>query len=302
MQSGKTNPILVTGIHRSGSTWVGKMLDHSKQTGYIHEPFNRNSGISADLMSQWFTYICEENEERYKEPISNYVSFKYPLAAKLRSAKTIRDVARCARDFSKFSWNLIRKKRPLVKDPISIFSAEWLYDTFDMDVVVLIRHPAAFAGSIKKAGWRTGMSNFLNQPLLIRDHLHEFEKELREHAETEKDLIDEAILLWKMVNSVILKYRQKGYERWLFVRHEDLSQDPVRFFKEIYDYLGLSWTEKVKRNILDYSTNGKAFGDLKRDSQANIRSWENRLTPEEIEKIRQATRDISNEFYTDDDW
>ena len=35
-----TKPILVTGSHRSGTTWVGKMLAATGSVGYIHEPFN----------------------------------------------------------------------------------------------------------------------------------------------------------------------------------------------------------------------------------------------------------------------
>ena len=32
------SPILVTGSHRSGSTWVGKMLSVAPHVAYIHEP------------------------------------------------------------------------------------------------------------------------------------------------------------------------------------------------------------------------------------------------------------------------
>ena len=35
-----THPILVTGAHRSGTTWVGKMLAADADTGYISEPLN----------------------------------------------------------------------------------------------------------------------------------------------------------------------------------------------------------------------------------------------------------------------
>jgi hypothetical protein len=33
-------PILVTGAHRSGTTWVGRMLALVPGVEYIHEPFN----------------------------------------------------------------------------------------------------------------------------------------------------------------------------------------------------------------------------------------------------------------------
>jgi hypothetical protein len=34
------SPILVTGAHRTGTTWVGKMLAASPQVAYISEPLN----------------------------------------------------------------------------------------------------------------------------------------------------------------------------------------------------------------------------------------------------------------------
>ena len=33
-------PILVTGAHRSGTTWVGRMLCASGEAHYVSEPFN----------------------------------------------------------------------------------------------------------------------------------------------------------------------------------------------------------------------------------------------------------------------
>ncbi len=64
-----------------------------------------------------------------------------------------------------------RGATPLVKDPIALFSAEWLAATFDMRVLVMIRHPAAFAASIRRRGWRHRFADFLEQPLLMRDLL-----------------------------------------------------------------------------------------------------------------------------------
>lgn len=302
MKSSNKKPILVTGIHRSGSTWVGKMLGLASEIGYIHEPFNRNSGISRDLFKTWFTYINDENEEQYRDQIENYISFKYPFLNKLKKSRSARDVGRSIRDFSRFSLNRAAGRRPLVKDPISIFSAEWLYKTFDMDVIILTRHPAAFAGSIKKAGWRSGMGNYLKQPLLIRDHLKEFEEELKIHAEKEMDLVDEAILLWNMVHSVILKYHKKQHRGWYFVKHEDISKDPVTYFEEMYNHTGLAFTGQVREKIEEYSFGGDASNKLKRDSKANIYSWKKRLTEEEISRVKLKTGKISGFFYSDDEW
>lgn len=34
------SPILVTGSHRSGTTWLGQMLSLSNEAFVVHEPFN----------------------------------------------------------------------------------------------------------------------------------------------------------------------------------------------------------------------------------------------------------------------
>lgn len=297
----KRQPILVSGSHRSGSTWLGKMIDLSGETGYIHEPFNRASGLSDRLFTKWFTYICDENEHIYKPALERYLYFKYPLLHKIKQADSFRDFGRSMRDFSFFTWNKMMHKRPLMKDPIAIFSAEWLYYTFGMNVIILARHPAAFVGSIKKIGWRTGMNNFLGQPLLMEEHLKSFEHEIKEHAENEKDFVDEGILLWNMIHSVILKY-QKKHKDWLFVRHEDLSKNPLQEFGEIYDFLDLEYTDTIREKISRFTTEEESPGKLKRDSKSNVWSWKNRLDDKEIERIKKGTHAISSHFYSEEDW
>lgn len=257
--------------------------------------------MSDKLFTKWFTYICEENAHIYKPALEKYLSFKYPLYEKLMNANSFRDYGRSLRDFSIFTWNKMTHKRPLMKDPISIFSAEWLNKIFDMDVIILIRHPAAFVGSIKKVGWRTGMNNFLEQPLLMRDHLKSFEPQIKEHAESEKDFVEEGILLWNLIHSVILKY-QMEHKDWLFVRHEDLSKKPLQNFEEIYDYLDLEYTDSIKDKITRFTTEEESPGKLRRDSKANVWSWKNRLSDEEIERVREGTREISSHFYSEEDW
>ena len=57
-------PILVTGGHRTGTTWVGKMLAASGEAAYISEPLNvlHRPGVMSTPVRHWYTYICPENE------------------------------------------------------------------------------------------------------------------------------------------------------------------------------------------------------------------------------------------------
>ncbi|HET7483187.1 MAG TPA: sulfotransferase family protein, partial [Actinomycetota bacterium] len=64
----ETPPIVVTGSHRSGTTWVGRIMALSRGTGYIHEPLNpsRRPGWGAGRVPYWYLYVCSENAARWR--------------------------------------------------------------------------------------------------------------------------------------------------------------------------------------------------------------------------------------------
>src|SRR6185437_11687325 len=168
-------PILVTGAHRSGTTWVGRVLAASTNPalGYLWEPFNprHRPGTFPVRFPRYFEYLCAENGRPYVEPMSAALAFRdRPGGA-----------------------------AALVKDPIALFSSEWLAATFGMRVVVMIRHPAAFAVSIRRRNWRHRFGDFLDQPLLMRDFLGPHETELRAAGQRRPAILDEAILLWNVL-------------------------------------------------------------------------------------------------------
>lgn len=56
-------PILVTGSHRSGTSWVGKMISQSPMIGEIREPLNiyNRPGICASDFNVWYPFIHKNN-------------------------------------------------------------------------------------------------------------------------------------------------------------------------------------------------------------------------------------------------
>ncbi len=301
-------PILVTGGHRSGSTWVGKMISASPTVGYIHEPFNIGANITPNPcpFDAWFQYVPPGNAGDYEEVLWRILNYDYPLwrnAARIHSGF---DAIRVIRDQATSTFNQLAGKRPLVKDPIAIFSAEWLYKAFGMDVICMVRHPAAFCSSLKIKNWKFDFRNFLGQPLLMEEYLEPFRTEIEEHCSFEKSIVEQGTLLWNCIYHTIRTYRQ-NYPGWLYLRHEDLSADPVNEFRAIYEALGLSFTYGARRMIEKSSSSHnpvEATGrdNYKRNSIANIKSWKRRLTVEEVFLIKQKTEEIACFFYDDEDW
>jgi hypothetical protein len=302
-------PLLVTGSHRSGTTWVGKMIAASPAMAYIHEPFNplHHPGICTAVFPYWFMYVTNENEAAFYQPIKDTLAFRYHMLPELRAIRSARHVGRLARDCSNTMLYKMRRATPLVKDPIALFSSEWLVERFDMDAIVLIRHPAAFASSLKRLHWGHDFSQFLKQPLIMRDYLSPFEEEITAFAQKEHDILDQAMLLWRMMHHVILTFRQ-AHQDWMFLRHEDISADPVQHFKYIFKRLNLDFTENVEKTIRLYSSDSNpveaAHGHtlIKRDSKSNTKAWKKSLTPDEILTIRRNVEPVSHAFYSDADW
>ena len=59
------NHILITGSHRSGTTWIGRTISEHPKVEYIHEPFNvdhPNPRIGLEI-NTWFAYYNSSNQK-----------------------------------------------------------------------------------------------------------------------------------------------------------------------------------------------------------------------------------------------
>jgi len=306
--NGRRNPILVTGAPRSGTTWVGKMLALAPGVAYIHEPFNpaTQPGISGAAFERFFTYVTEANEGRYAGSLERTLAFRYDWRAQSRRTRNARDAAHALGVAAAFARARAGRARALVKDPIAIFSTEWLARRYGMDVVLTVRNPLAFAASIKRLRWGHRFELWLADDALSRDHLDGFEPEVRELAERPQDLVTQAILLWRIFYRTVARFRSEHPE-WIVVRHEDLSREPLAGFEALFGKLGLELDAATRRAIEGHSAGGNpteatSRHDVRLNSAANLESWRSRLTEEEVERIREGTRDVVRLFYRDDEW
>ena len=301
-------PILVTGGHRSGTGWVGEMLaaTPAPPLAYIWEPFNLRArrGVRDVELRHWFTLVTDANAAGIEAALTDTLAFRYHPLSELRRIRSPQDSARLARDWSRSSAQRRRGAVPLVKDPIALFSAPWLAGTFDMDVLVLIRHPAAFVSSLVRKGWDHPFSHFTEQPELMAQ-LDRFRDDIEWFAATEQPLFDQAILLWLVLHDRIRSYEER--HPWTFLRHEDLSRDPVRHFRALYDALGLTWTDETQATIEAHSGAGNPADTddpsaHRRESAAVITSWKRHLSTEEVRSIRARTEELARRWYDDADW
>ena len=319
-------PILITGSHRSGTTWVGNIIRNLPSIFYLHEPLTPNS-ITRGLFNTeiWYKYYDPEKEYENIETILNELfSGSYPFKAMFHFKNSLphtdyrnpNGINDGKIDLKYFKWRInayidskrLNKKEiiPLIKDPIALTAAEWIHQKWNSKNVILIRHPAAFVSSLIRLNWRFNFENFTKQPDLIDRFLGPYRSQINNPP---KDFISEASLIWICITKIIIEY-QKLYPNWLYIRHEDLSYDPIKEYELLFEKLKLQFSNEVKKVIHSSSNfsnpsevaNSKVVHQLQRNSRDNIKNWKKRLNNKDINKVRDLTEHLSQSFYSEKDW
>lgn len=250
------SPILVTGIPRSGTTFIGQLLSLSNEVIYFQEPFR--TGIKANnengVFDYWFQYI-DMADDNMKTEFVNYIK----KIAKLN----ISDIRRLKQNnFKQIANNVVhvlkkvdlRKKRILLKDPIAFFSAEWLYKQFEgLKVIVTQRNPVDFVSSFVKLGWDIGFDHIENQELLMSKIPEEYKEQVRFYALKEGYIVEKCILLWNIIYSRILFYKE-NYPNWKYIKIEDYNDYDSKKIENIFNYCGISYRDNLKKKIHTMTT------------------------------------------------
>ena len=308
MQDKELRPILVTGAHRSGTTWIGRMLALDPCTAYISEPLNvwHRPGVFRVPVHHWYQYICEDNEGEYLPAFHELLQFQYHLWKEIRSIRSLKDFLRMGRDFRIFYSGLEEGRRALVKDPFAVFSTGWFAQKLNFKIVISVRHPLAFVSSLKRLNWTFDFQDLLAQSLLMRDHLESYRSQMQ--STKSKNVVEQASLLWKMIYKAVHSTLSQNPD-FILVRHEDLSRDPITGFRNLYKDLGLDYTQHIEKSILESSSSEnpmelsrKKVHDVRLDSRANVSNWKKRLTDDEIRRVRTMTDEVAQLFYTDAGW
>ncbi len=310
------SPLLVTGLPRTGTSWVGKMLEASGEVVYVNEPLNpqhppgQSPGVLNARVTHRFQYICDENEGEWLPAFRRTVALRYGFLAELRRNRSWYDLGRLVKYGTAFTVGRWRGRRALLNDPFAVLSVPWLVRRLGCRAVVLVRDPVALVGSWRRLGWQVHFHELLEQPLLVRDLLGE-------HVETMRSLIGipdpiaRIATLWCLVYRIVDQH-YRTIPGVTVRRYEDLARHPLDGFAELYDFFGLTWRDRVRAKILAACASGDRVDDAHRwtlrfglsktafrplNSAAALDSYRSRLSEAEIARVRALTADVAARFY-----
>jgi Sulfotransferase family len=301
-------PILVTGMHRAGTTWVGRMLGASGQTVYIHEPLNplHAPGIFGRRIDRFYHLVTPQNEHELLPAYADTLAYRYRLRQQLRVTRSAEAAWGAAKDLSRFTRGRLLQLRPLLKDPFAVFSIPWFVRRLGADVVVVMRHPLANVSSLKRLGWTFDPGEILLQDVPQGDRLAEYRRASRELPSD--DIIGQGALLWSAIASLVLE-DSRELRSLRVVRHEALAGDALGEFSTLYEELGLTLNHKAMRRIARASSDSnpreariEKFRRTSLNSRASLGNWAPRLTRDEVDRIYKLTRSQLDAFYPPDDW
>jgi Sulfotransferase family len=316
-----STPILLTGMHRSGGSWVAKMIEGGGGVVHVNEPFNRRHppGLTPGILRvpppRAYQHVGPHNEAEHLAGFRDMLDLRYGLAAELRANHGVYDLVKAAKYQAAFVLGRARGLRPLIDDPYMVFAAEWLAERLDCRVVMLVRHPAGIVSSLKRIGdgWADNLPDIASQPELVRRYLSSYATELERAAGQPLDPVAHGALLWLLIHSAIAQQVARHPE-FIVVRYEDLAGDPLPQFRDLYGRLGLDFNARAEKAVRA----GSMAGDASRrsawgrvgmartayqpmESKANAWAWRERLTTREITDVIGVTRPVASQFYSPDE-
>lgn len=263
---------LLTGLPRSGTTWIGEKIGQSNNVDYIFEPFSIRYHPNYD------------NSKKLRDIISNYL----PDAEKL-SDKWIYDNSDLNEFFDEFRNHVVRLKnhyfqgsnRPLLfKQPMSV-KLKWFLDVVKPEKVVFIyRHPGGVLDSFKRYGL---LKDFVSREfdLAINDSKVK-ESKYYDYRYLVKNKYDKFAFLYFLKINIVFSYLNNYNSK--VVKYEDFVDNQLKTIVSINDFL------ELPQDIVPGSENIKfqqRAGHLNLNQNSNQKKidWYYKLSPKMINSL-----------------
>ncbi|NEP77051.1 MAG: hypothetical protein F6K39_02045 [Okeania sp. SIO3B3] len=289
----KQNHLLVTGSHRSGTSYTGAVLLSSQAYFQLLEPTNPVYG--STMADCWFPYARTQGDGgKYGQMVDHIFARRYNYRHYLHGSLPKRALkalfgSKASREALFYKYFGYKLRPMLIKDPLASFLAERMARHHSADVLMCLRHPMSFFGSAKVGGHTFDFNNFLNQPDLVADFLSDEEAHMHDNSLSYAERYG---LLWHCINKVLLAFydrRQEG-ERWHIHKHEDMCANPVQTFGDAFAAFGLELSPKLRESVTTKARPEFAY------------AWQAAVTPQEMEEVARFAKPLSDKLYPSESW
>ncbi|MBN1270985.1 MAG: sulfotransferase [Candidatus Aminicenantes bacterium] len=303
--------ILVCGLPRSGTTYIGKALAKTKDVHYLHEPLNKDFGVKG--IHNWYPFINETGDgDGYqdKNMIDDIIHLNttWTYTAPMEYGRMTRLSKALWGGRSGLNWIRLRWKKQLgipikttcLKDPFATFSSGYFNQQFKAKIVCMIRHPGAVYMSYKRLNFKTRIESLFKQQHFRSMYAEDIRDDLWERAKNET--CSGTALLWKLMSRYV-DIQSRNTEAFLLIRHEDFCLHPESMMEKICAFTKVPFENTVKRfirrttQIKEKDTSRNPPSGFKRNSRQLIHSWRNIMNEHEKTTIQDIIGEDLLKFY-----
>ncbi len=261
------NLVWLVGDGRSGTTWLGTLINWDKQYRELYEPVHPG----------------------YVRQTKNFGFHPYlrPDDQTSRTGRFLHSVF--SGEFKHFRADVSSPrfiyKGLFVKDIFANLLMGWVHQNIPAaKKIMLIRHPFSAALSKQRYQhwlWMTNPKQFLDRSTLMSDYLEPFEHLI---SCSNDDFIENQILIWSIIHYVPFKQLNAGELYVLF--YENLFRNPEEELRKLFDYLDEDASAALKDSQLlsmirkPSRSQGHGFSTLSSKNPLDV--WKDELRPEQI--------------------
>ncbi len=274
---------VATGMHRSGTNWLGRAIGSIPDFFMMDEPFNVDYGLVG--VPRWYL--------DYRDPLDINFMKSAMHEIEVGSAK-FRHKVELNRPFTSIGRALIGSKSERnfrdyvqrgggkmgIRDPFLLMMVPQLVK-MGIPVIVSVRHPAPILKSLNRMGW-----HIPNEHLLGRDPAGNF-------SEDRDGAVAAISSFWKGVYGPLIRHlRDHGPEGILIAFHETMFEDVEMLGKAILRFLKHDdkVSEKSLMHFIHSTTQAETVlpdhrrqHDLARNAKVLAKGWRSRASLEDIQ-------------------
>lgn len=278
----------VSGLHRSGTTWIGQMIEYAMPGSVVHEPLNAHAGLTG--VNKWYYGPAEKV---YVTTLLNEMLHGRRTFRRRRCKDSaLKNLARAVGGsrYERALTGALLSDNPIVlKDPFLIRLGVVMVEAFDAKGVIMVRHPAALINSLRRMGWALPDLDGLDRGPAQKNPELQFAFDVGR--------------FWATIYSEVERQVTSLPDYLLIVRHEDMCIKPVESGLDILAHLGIAANDAAL-NFLRVSTSGEAgemsgkqLHNMHRDAKTLASSWRRSLTGDQIKAIEEGAWPVLQRFY-----
>jgi hypothetical protein len=320
--------VFLTGRGRSGTTWLGQILNTYHNCVYKYEPFlpsksspfqtwkdRLDGNYDLEELRSSFWSLCSKCYFGVDNPPFPEKSFRQQPGALLHLfyglGKRIDPLKYLYEFYGRPQLN--RDTAVLIKDVnFPIYLLPHLSQVLQPYLIAMVRNPFANIASYLK-GIKLGLFDSDRQQDINRfkNSLNTPEGKQLAHYSSQLESMSVAqfeALRWRFQAEALVEYA-KNYPKSMIVVYEDLCLDPLSKTKKIFDFLGWQIDPRTE-DFVDASTSGKvsnsnsskSYYSVYRDPRKSMSKWREQLTETQKLDIQSIIRESPLKSLWSDDF